>query len=110
MNEEERINAHAERAGFDVGVYRKFNVKRVDGSSDIGGKHHFCAYFVLDWQHDPFTIPAARAYADACESRYPALASDLRALAAKAERRAQCNADHGSACEGHGCPVHGGDE
>lgn len=48
----------------------------------------FCAYFVLDWQHDPFAIPAARAYAGACEATHPALAADLRELADKAERRA----------------------
>jgi hypothetical protein len=27
----------------------------------------------------------------------------------KAERRTRCSADSGSACEGHGCPVHGGE-
>lgn len=82
MNEEERVCAAMDRSGADVGVYRKFKVERVDGSSAVGGKRHFCAYFVLDWQHDPFAIPAARAYADACESQYPALAEDLRALRA----------------------------
>jgi hypothetical protein len=64
-----------------VGLYRKFDVRRTDGSSDPGGKHEACEYFVLDWQHDPFTVPAVRAYADACEATYPALAADLRAKA-----------------------------
>jgi len=70
MSEEDRI---ARRA-----FYRKYIVSRTDGSSRVGGKHEHCAYFVLDWEHDPFAVPAARAYADACESKYPALASDLR--------------------------------
>jgi hypothetical protein len=65
-----------------VGLYRKFEVRRVDGSSGPGGRHEHCDYLVLDWQHDPFTVPAARTYANACEAEYPALASDLRAKAA----------------------------
>ncbi len=69
------------------GIYHKFWVRRTDGSSGEGRKHEKCDYFVLDWEHDPFAIPAARAYADACESRYPDLAIDLRARANEAERR-----------------------
>ena len=41
-------------------------------------------YFVLDWVHDPFAIPAALAYAAACEATYPELARDLRDLAGAA--------------------------
>lgn len=59
------------------GIYQKFRVGRVDGSSRKGKKHAGCDYFVLDWRHDPFAIPAARAYADACEVQYPSLARDL---------------------------------
>lgn len=70
----------------DAGIYWKYHVDRTDGSSKPGGKHEHCEYFVLDWQHDPFAIPAARAYADACEKERPALAADLRAKAAAAER------------------------
>ena len=66
---------------MDPGIYRKFNVRRADGSSGPGGRHEHCTYFVLDWVHDPFAVPAARAYADACEGIYPALAADLRAQA-----------------------------
>jgi hypothetical protein len=62
----------------EVGLYDKYQVERVDGSSRPGAKHHGCQYFVLDWAHDPFAIPAARAYADACESTYPELAASLR--------------------------------
>jgi hypothetical protein len=60
------------------GIFDKFVVGRVDGSSEPGGKHADCDYFVLDVTHDPFAIPALRAYANACESEYPLLASDLR--------------------------------
>ena len=87
VDEESRVVCAADSVGWDVGVYRKFKVERVDGSSEVGMKHQFCEYFVLDWQHDPFAVPAARAYADACESKYPALANDLRDRADKAERR-----------------------
>ena len=34
--------------------------------------------FVLQYDKDPFAIPALRAYADACAERYPELAEDLR--------------------------------
>ena len=87
MSEHDRILSHADRVGWDVGVYRKFVVTRCDGSSESGRKHAYCEYFVLDWQHDPFAVPAARAYATACESKYPALAEDLRAKADAAEAR-----------------------
>jgi hypothetical protein len=56
------------------GLYQKFRVLRRDG----GKKHRNCEYFVLDWQHDPFTIPAMLAYANACEASSPALAKDIR--------------------------------
>ena len=68
------------------GIYRKYTVERVDGSSREGEKHAGCEYFVLDWDHDPFAIPAARAYADACEAKYPELARGLRSQASSAER------------------------
>lgn len=61
------------------GMFHKFNVSRTDGSSDIGGKHEGCSYFVLDLTHDPYAIPAIKAYADICDSDYPLLARDLRA-------------------------------
>lgn len=86
MSEEERTVRAMDRAGMDVGIYRKFTVERADGSSRPGGKHERCEYFVLDWAHDPFAIPAARAYADACEAKYPALAEDLRVMASRAEQ------------------------
>jgi len=59
------------------GMYHKFVVKRTDGSSEPGGKHEGCAYFVLDLDHDKFAIPALRAYADACRDEFPELARHL---------------------------------
>jgi hypothetical protein len=61
------------------GLYNKFAVSRNDGSSEPGGKHYGCEYFVLDIDHDPHAIAALHAYADSCETDYPALAADLRA-------------------------------
>lgn len=61
------------------GLYEKFIVIRTDGGNKPGEKHEKCRYFVLDLDHDPFAIPAIRAYADACErGGYRALAHDLR--------------------------------
>lgn len=60
-----------------IGIYRKFKVIRTDGNSDPGKKHAGCAYFVLDLDHDPFAVPALRAYAEACREQFPALAQDL---------------------------------
>ena len=60
------------------GLYRKFDVRRVDGSDAKGKRHHGCSYFVLDVTHDPFAAAALDAYADACDQALPALAADLR--------------------------------
>lgn len=61
------------------GLYGKFNITRTDGSSEPGGKHEECHYFVLDFNHDPFAFPALEAYADACkQDGYDQLAADLR--------------------------------
>jgi hypothetical protein len=57
------------------GLCGKFNVERADGSA----KHNDCDYFVLDLTHDPFSLVALGAYADACEGEYPVLSADLRA-------------------------------
>lgn len=60
------------------GLYEKYTVTRNDGSSEPGGKHHGCEYFVLDLTHDPHASAALRAYADSCAADYPLLAADLR--------------------------------
>lgn len=66
----------------DLGLYEKYLVKRTDGSSEAGGKHENCGYYVLDLVHDRFAIPALAAYAEACKDEFPALAADLRRLIA----------------------------
>ena len=63
------------------GIYRKYNVERLH---DPNGKHSKCFYFVLDTIHDEFSVPALRAYADACEAKFPELAKDIRATLPKA--------------------------
>lgn len=68
----------ATKAAEDQGLFRKFDVRRTDGSDQPGGKHHGCRYFVLDVDHDPHASAALGAYAAACERTHPALASDLR--------------------------------
>lgn len=60
-----------------IGIHNKFNVRRTDGSSSPGRKHEKCAYFVLDLEHDPYAIPALKAYAEACKDKLPDLARDL---------------------------------
>lgn len=63
-----------------MGIYAKFEVRRIDGSDAPGGKHHGCDYFVLDLTHDQHARAAILAYADSCEADgYSALARDLRA-------------------------------
>ncbi len=62
------------------GLYGRFNVRRMDGSSEPGGKHEGCFYYVLDVDHDPHAVAALGAYADSCEADYPLLAADLRLL------------------------------
>lgn len=59
------------------GLYNKFRVERVDGSSEPGGKHHGCEYFVLDLTHDKHAKAALHAYAESCKEEYPLLAADL---------------------------------
>lgn len=54
-------------------------VKRTDGKSRRGQKHHRCNYFLLDLDHASGREKAALdAYADACEAEYPLLAEDIR--------------------------------
>lgn len=59
------------------GLYRKYYVRRLN---DPTGKHKNCLYFVLDLTHDPYAIPAAQTYADACRGRYPILAEELESF------------------------------
>ena len=69
------------------GLYGKFIIHRTDGESRPGHKHDGCDYFVLDLTHDPFAIPALRAYAKACRAEYPLLAADLDTKLIDSERQ-----------------------
>lgn len=60
------------------GLFRKYDVRRVDGEDAPGRPHHGCQLFVLDLSHDPHAKPAALAYATSCAADYPRLAEDLR--------------------------------
>jgi hypothetical protein len=60
------------------GLYDKFRVERVDGSSEAGNKHFGCDYFVLDLTHDPHALPALAAYSVSCADEYPQLSADLK--------------------------------
>ncbi len=60
------------------GLYRKYEVRRTDGST----QHRDCAYFVLDVKHDPYAIPALRAYAEACRESHPNLCFNIEAALA----------------------------
>jgi len=42
----------------------------------VNNEQH-CRYFVLDLEHDPFAVPALKAYAEACRGTHPGLAHDL---------------------------------
>ena len=59
------------------GLSNKFDVRRTDGGSEPGCKHHGCEYFVLDLTHDKHAEAALRAYAASCAAEYPRLAADL---------------------------------
>lgn len=68
------------KADEQLGVYRKYNVERTDGSSKPGGKHEDCRYYVLDLDHDPHAYPALMAYIESCQEQFPGLAADLRRI------------------------------
>lgn len=63
------------------GVYRKYEVRRVD---DPSGKHDDCWYFVLDPKHDRHARVALAAYAESVRRDYPHLSDDLRAMVCEA--------------------------
>lgn len=74
------MNAHEKIDQSQLGLYHKFNVSRTDGADLPGGKHHCDQYFVLNLTTDKHAIPAALAYAEACNNEFPLLAQDLRAI------------------------------
>lgn len=60
----------------NTGYYQKYKVERVDGRQITGPT------FTLEVDHDPFAIPALRAYRDAAAAsgKYDALVVDLDRL------------------------------
>lgn len=92
MNGLKRLAAQdTTKPNAEQGLFRKFDVRRTDGSDFSGGKHDGCEYFVLDVTHDQHAKAALTAYADACEPTHPMLAVDLRARYALAKT---ADADH----------------
>ncbi|RQZ24186.1 hypothetical protein DIE14_22010 [Burkholderia sp. Bp9017] len=59
------------------GLFRKFDVRRVDGSDQPGGKHHGCEYFVLDLDCDQHAPAAMLAYARSCADTHPKLSANI---------------------------------
>jgi len=59
------------------GIYRKYVVRRTDGTDSRGQKHEGCFLFVIDVDHDPHAEAALMAYAKACASKRPELAADI---------------------------------
>lgn len=59
----------------EKGWYPKWDTRRI---VDPAGKHTDCLTYVLDLNHDKFSIPALEAYARACDEEYPHLAADIR--------------------------------
>lgn len=66
-----------------LGLYPKYLVERLDGSSRPGGKHERCDYFVLDWDHDPIARRVMDLYAKLCVHKRPELADDINLRLAK---------------------------
>ncbi len=60
----------------DKGLYKKYEIKRVDGKP---GREN-CQYFVLDLCHDPYARQALEAYMKALPPDYALLKSDLSLL------------------------------
>lgn len=73
------------------GVYRKYEIRRTDGSSAPGGKHEHCRYFVLDLEHDEFARAALKAYAKACRKKFPKLAEDIESMLAAGSANARAH-------------------
>jgi hypothetical protein len=64
-------------------LQQKYYVDRIDGRDLPGGDRVDSKYFVLDYIHDPYSIPALEAYALACHKDFPNLSAELSALIAR---------------------------
>lgn len=65
---------------MQTGLEDRYEVKRRDGSSDPGGKHENCRYFVLDIYHDRHALTALQAYIQSAQFEYTELCKDLVGL------------------------------
>ena len=61
-------------------LQQKYYVDRIDGRDRAGGDRVDSKYFVLDYVHDPYSIPALEAYAFACHKELPNLSQEIQAL------------------------------
>ena len=61
-------------------LQQKYYVERIDERDRAGGDRADSKYFVLDYIHDPYSLPALEAYAQACFKDYPNLSEEIRAL------------------------------
>lgn len=61
------------------GLFRKYEVKRIDGTDQGSGKHAGCEYFVLDISHDRHARAALTAYALSALGTNCNLARDMAA-------------------------------
>ncbi|MGI5939275.1 MAG: hypothetical protein ACOX8V_01025 [Thermoleophilia bacterium] len=61
-------------------LQQKYYVDRIDERDRAGGDRCDSKYFVLDYIHDPYSIPALEAYAEACSNDFPNLSMEISAL------------------------------
>jgi hypothetical protein len=61
-------------------LQQKYYVERIDERDRTGGDRVDSKYFVLDYVHDPYSIPALEAYALACYKDFPNLSAEITAL------------------------------
>lgn len=61
-------------------LQQKYYVERIDERDRADGDRSDSKYFVLDYVHDRYSIPALEAYAQACYRDYPNLSEEIRAL------------------------------
>lgn len=81
------IETTSQKSEHDTGLVARYEVTRLDGSSEPGGKHEGCLYHVLDLMHDKFSVAALEGYADACLEEFPLLARHIYETAEVARRR-----------------------
>lgn len=62
------------------GLFKKFNVSRVDGRDRPGGDKENAFYFVLDIANDPFARDALATYAYNCQYSNKELSENLYVL------------------------------